>query len=109
MAIMRLSAVSVLYCTNPATGQPAKVAYVQVGALLVASIQQTVRQGQKLERGDEMGYFAYGGSTIAAVFPPGSVEWDADLLANSEGRNARRIQVETKIKVKLLFRYLYRP
>ncbi|BGP58180.1 hypothetical protein JCM8202v2_005841 [Rhodotorula sphaerocarpa] len=91
--------VSIIHCANPATGQPAKVAYVQVGALLVASILQTTRQGQRLERGDEMGYFAYGGSTIVAVFPPGNVEWDAVLLANSEGRNARRIQVETKIKV----------
>lgn len=39
---------------------------------------------KELEKGQEMGYFQYGGSTVIAVFPKDTVEWDADLLANSE-------------------------
>lgn len=95
----RLPAVSVLESQHPATGQPVRVAFVQVGALLVASIRQTAHLGQTLKRGEEVGYFAYGGSTIVAVFPPGCVEWNEDLLSNSEGRNSRGAQLETLVKV----------
>lgn len=95
----RPSAVSILESRHPATGQPVRIAFVQVGALLVASIRQTARPGQTLKRGDEVGYFAYGGSTIVAVFPPGCVEWNEDLLSNSEGRNSRGAQLETLVKV----------
>ncbi|GAA5993239.1 hypothetical protein JCM10908_004527 [Rhodotorula pacifica] len=90
---------SILKCRHPSTGLPTRVAFVQVGALLVASIRQTAQQGQTLKRGDEIGYFAYGGSTIVAVFPPGCVKWNEDLLRNSEGRNARGLPIETLVKV----------
>lgn len=43
-------------------------------------------------RMDEMGYFAFGGSTIVMLFQPGT-KFDSDLLANS------RDQLETLIKV----------
>ncbi|KWU42918.1 hypothetical protein RHOSPDRAFT_29867 [Rhodotorula sp. JG-1b] len=91
--------VSILESRHPATGQPVRVAFVQVGALLVASIRQTAQPGQTMKRGDEVGYFAYGGSTIIAVFPPGCVEWNEDLLRNSEGRNSHGAQLETLVKV----------
>ncbi|GAA5863573.1 hypothetical protein JCM3774_006531 [Rhodotorula dairenensis] len=90
--------VSILQCRHPGTGQLVRVAFVQVGALLVASIRQTARAGQALERGDEVGYFAYGGSTIVAVFPPGCIEWDEDLVRNSEGRNERGLKLETLVQ-----------
>lgn len=62
-----------------------KYAYVSIGALLVGSIVMTHAEPEKeLEKGQEMGYFQYGGSTVIAVFPKDTVEWDADLLANSE-------------------------
>jgi len=28
-------------------------------------------------------YFAFGGSTIVVLFPPGSIDFDRDLLSNS--------------------------
>lgn len=34
------------------------------------------------------------------VFPRGSVEWDEDLVRNSEGRNADGVQIETMVKVR---------
>jgi phosphatidylserine decarboxylase len=36
-----------------------------------------------VRRGDELGYFAYGGSTIVAIFPPGFVTFDEDLVERS--------------------------
>lgn len=61
-----------------------KVAYVAVGAMMVGSIMMTCEQGQNLNRLDEIGYFAFGGSTIVLVFPPGVNQFDQDLLDNSQ-------------------------
>ncbi|KPV73413.1 uncharacterized protein RHOBADRAFT_7792, partial [Rhodotorula graminis WP1] len=76
--------VTTLHARHPLTGAALPVAYVQVGALLVASIRRTAREGKTLQRSNELGYFAYGGSTVVCVFPQGSVEWDEDLVRNSE-------------------------
>ncbi|RKP25591.1 phosphatidylserine decarboxylase-domain-containing protein [Syncephalis pseudoplumigaleata] len=58
---------------------------VPVGAMLVGSIRLTGGQpGVQTRKGDELGYFAFGGSTVVAVFPPGgSMRFDEDLLRNS--------------------------
>ncbi|KAJ7449678.1 phosphatidylserine decarboxylase-domain-containing protein [Mycena latifolia] len=84
---------SVLYLTHAATGLP--VAFVAIGALLVGSIAWTNggEPGKAVKKGDELGYFAYGGSTVVAVFPKGVIEFDADLVANS------MVPVETLVKV----------
>lgn len=61
-----------------------RYAVVCVGALLVGSIVYTdAEEGKQLEKGQEMGYFQYGGSTVIVVFPKDKVEWDNDLLENS--------------------------
>ncbi|KAJ7091328.1 phosphatidylserine decarboxylase-domain-containing protein [Mycena belliarum] len=84
---------SVLYLTHAATGLP--VAFVAIGALLVGSIVWTNggEKGKSVQKGDELGYFAYGGSTIIALFPKGLIEFDGDLVANSA------VPVETMVKV----------
>nr|CAG8469148.1 7889_t:CDS:10 [Entrophospora candida] len=40
-----------------------KLAFIPVGALLVGSIRYTINKGDIISKGDELGYFAYGGST----------------------------------------------
>lgn len=50
-------AVTTLHARHSLTGAALHVAYVQVGALLVASISRTARLGKALERGDELGSF----------------------------------------------------
>lgn len=72
---------------------PVNVAFVQIGAMLVGSIHRTKEQGAVLKRGEELGYFAYGGSTVVAVFPKGSVQWDSDLINNS------KVPLETAVRV----------
>jgi len=59
------------------------VIYITVGATLVGSINFTVQEGEKIRRGDEIGYFAFGGSTLLVIFKPGVMEFDQDLLVNS--------------------------
>lgn len=84
---------SILYLKHVPTGK--LVAYVAIGALLVGSIVWTggKQKGTVLKRGDELGYFAYGGSTIVVMFPQEVIQFDEDLLSNSEK------PVETLVKV----------
>ncbi|CAO1627428.1 unnamed protein product [Parajaminaea phylloscopi] len=65
---------------------------VNVGAMMVGSVEITVKEGQQVKRGDEMGYYAFGGSTTILVFKRGAVTWDEDILANSHA------SIETLVK-----------
>ncbi|CAO3563498.1 unnamed protein product [Mortierella alpina] len=60
--------------------------FVSIGALLVGSICMTGGgvQGNSLRKGDELGYFAYGGSTCILLFKKGAVQFDEDLLRSSK-------------------------
>ncbi|KAJ3761334.1 phosphatidylserine decarboxylase-domain-containing protein [Lentinula raphanica] len=70
-----------------------RVMAVCVGAMMVGTIQTTVEEGQWVKRGEEFGYFAFGGSTIVLLFEPGVLEWDEDLLING------RAALETLVRV----------
>jgi phosphatidylserine decarboxylase len=50
-------------------------------------------------RGDEWGYFGFGGSTVLLVFEPGKVAFDADLRANSARPLETLIRVGQRIGV----------
>ncbi|KDQ53656.1 hypothetical protein JAAARDRAFT_38966 [Jaapia argillacea MUCL 33604] len=84
---------SIIYL-KPDSSEAGEVAFIAVGALLVGGIVWTGgKQKGAIKRGDELGYFAYGGSTILVLFPKGSVKFDEDLVKNSE------VPVETLMKV----------
>ena len=65
---------------SPALGQ---VQFVEIGATMVGGIRQTYMPGEVVAKGDEKGYFAFGGSSVAVLFEKGRVEFDADLLENT--------------------------
>ncbi|KAF9949267.1 hypothetical protein BGZ65_007452 [Modicella reniformis] len=70
------------------------VAYVAIGAMMVGSINLTTNgNGHQVNRMDEHGYFAFGGSTIVLLFEPNSIQFDDDLLDTS------RHQIEMLVKV----------
>ncbi|KAI7738701.1 hypothetical protein M8C21_030803 [Ambrosia artemisiifolia] len=60
-----------------------KVAFVAIGATMVGSITFTKKAGDHVQKGDEFGYFSFGGSTVICVFEKDSIALDEDLLANS--------------------------
>jgi len=66
------------------SGEFGMVCYIAIGATMVGSIQFTAQPGDIVQKGDEMGYFAFGGSTLLLLFEPGEIEFDKDLLCNSE-------------------------
>ena len=74
-----------------------KVAFVAVGATLVGSIVLTAQPGSTVRKGDEYGYFAYGGSTTIAVFQKGRVKFDEDILATTRKYMETLVQMGNRI------------
>jgi phosphatidylserine decarboxylase len=59
------------------------VCFVAVGATMVGSICMTAEEESKVHKGDELGYFAFGGSTTLVFFQHGRINYDDDLVVNS--------------------------
>ncbi|MCI5051574.1 MAG: phosphatidylserine decarboxylase [Simkaniaceae bacterium] len=55
--------------------------YIEVGATNVGSITQTYTPGER-KKGDEKGYFSFGGSAVLMLFEKGRVDFAKDLLEN---------------------------
>ncbi|KAI9599029.1 phosphatidylserine decarboxylase-domain-containing protein [Syncephalis fuscata] len=86
---------TVVEITRP-NGQVVK--YVCIGATGVGGIHLTISLGQTIKAGDEVGYFAFGGSTI--VMLADNVKFDNDLLKNSlEKQTETYITVRSKLGV----------
>ncbi len=66
---------------------------VCIGAMMVGSTVLTVKEGDEVKRGQEFGYFKFGGSTIVLVFEEGRVVWDQDLVDNGKAA------IETLVRV----------
>jgi phosphatidylserine decarboxylase len=56
-----------------------EVLQIEVGALLVGKIHQHMRHGGSFSRGQEKGYFEFGGSTIIVILKPYMGSVDADI------------------------------
>lgn len=61
-----------------------KVLMLEVGATNVGSIHQTYQPDQPVKKGQEKGYFSFGGSCILLLFEKGKITFDADLIKASE-------------------------
>jgi phosphatidylserine decarboxylase len=75
---------SVMTLKRTSTGSP--IAVIAVGAMLVGSIKYVPGVGvvgAQVRRGQCLGAFYYGGSTVIVVYPPGEVKLDDDLVHNS--------------------------
>ena len=59
------------------------VAMVEVGATNVGSIVQGYLPGRPVEKGDEKGMFAFGGSCVITLFERGRIRFDPDILGQS--------------------------
>ncbi|WP_297631727.1 phosphatidylserine decarboxylase [uncultured Clostridium sp.] len=60
------------------------VLYVEVGATCVGTIIQTYNTDTTISKGDEKGFFKFGGSTVVLFFKKGSVVIDNDILEQTE-------------------------
>ncbi len=71
-------------------GEAGRMAVVIVGATMVASVNVTAEEAVDYRKGDELGFFAFGGSSIVMVCE-GSVAWDPRLLEASESHGMETI------------------
>ena len=76
--------------TELSTERCGLILMVEIGATCVGTIHQTYQPDRPVEKGEEKGYFSFGGSCIVLLFEKGRVTFDQDLINNS----AR--QVETR-------------
>lgn len=60
-----------------------RVMVICVGAMMVGSTIITRKEGEHVQRAEELGYFKFGGSTILLLFEPGKMCFDADMVDNS--------------------------
>jgi len=86
------------YCTLQ-TEEKGDMLIVPVGATMVGSVMETYAPGQKVARGDEMGYFAFGGSTVALLVHKDRINIDADLLQNTRNKIETYVQLGERIGV----------
>ena len=62
-----------------------RVMVICVGAMMVGSTIITRKEGEKVRRTEELGYFKFGGSTLLLLFESGTMQFDDDLIDNSSG------------------------
>ena len=71
------------YCIVQTENQ-GEVLICDVGATLTAGIHQTYSANSKVEKGEEKGYFSFGGSTLVVLFEKGQMNFSDDLIKNTE-------------------------
>lgn len=71
-------------------------AIIAVGAMLVGSVKYNpgIQEGAEIGRGQCLGAFLYGGSTVITLYPKHSIRIDYDLVKNSIDQKC-----ETYVKV----------
>ena len=70
------------YLTRVQTFTLGEVLYLEIGATCVGSVVHTAGT-QTVRKGDEKGYFRFGGSCVITIYEPGRVELDRDLLPHA--------------------------
>lgn len=84
--------VVVLDTASSGCGDIGKVAIVPVGMSHVASVNLTATQGTAMAKGEEFGYFLFGGSDIIVLFQEGvDVQVDSDPAARKVGSVIARV------------------
>lgn len=78
-----------VFCENKrsytilSTAEKGDILLSPVGATMVGSIIDTYKPDSAVQKGDEMGYFAFGGSSILMLVDREKVKIDQDLLENT--------------------------
>ena len=88
-----------IFCQNQreysilTTDQYGDILFSEVGATMVGSIIHTYTPNSTVQKGDEKGYFAFGGSTVVSLFEKGKITLSQDLVENTQNG------IETVVKM----------
>jgi len=83
--------------SNPLFGD---IVIVEVGATMVGSIEQTFKTNY-VNKGDEKGYFKFGGSTVVLLFEKNKIQIDEDLMVNTGKGYETTVKMGERIGEKL--------
>ena len=78
---------------NPAIGL---MCFMAVGMAEVSTCQIAVYEGQKIQKGQQLGMFHFGGSTHCLIFRP-EVQLDFDMHGQTPGLNSNNIPINSRI------------
>lgn len=70
-----------------------------VGATMVGAIIETFTANSEVKKGDEMGYFAFGGSTIVVLIDKEKISIDKDILENTKNSIETAVKMGEKIGI----------
>lgn len=94
-----LNNISELFCKNKRewslfnSDNFGEILHVEVGATCVGTILQTYTPGKRVTKGEEKGYFKFGGSTTILFFKKGMVKVDSDIVEQT------KLGFETKVNM----------
>lgn len=77
------------------------ILYIEVGATCVGSILQTYKPNIKVNKGNEKGYFKFGGSTVILFFKKDCIKIDNDILEQSKLGFECKVTLGEKIGIKI--------
>jgi phosphatidylserine decarboxylase len=103
-----LKSISKLFCENKREWSLFKsdnfkdVLHIEVGATCVGSILQTYSSNIHVNKGDEKGYFKFGGSTTILFFEKNSVKISNDILEQSNLGFECKVQFGESIGTKII-------
>jgi phosphatidylserine decarboxylase len=69
--------------TELKTDHHGTILFIEIGATAVSSIHQTYQPGKDYKKGEEKGYFSFGGSSLILLFEKGSIRLASDVLSHS--------------------------
>ncbi|GAA6031691.1 hypothetical protein JCM8097_001936 [Rhodosporidiobolus ruineniae] len=95
--ILNANARSAICIDSPEFGQ---VLFVAIGATDVGTVklsEKALTEGARIEKGEEVGLFEFGGSSIIVAFEKGRIEFDDDLQTESY----REVMVDVEVKTSL--------
>ncbi len=70
-----------------------------VGATMVGSIIETYSANETVKKGDEMGYFAFGGSTIVLLVGKDHFSIDQDIINNTKNKQETFVKMGDQIGI----------
>lgn len=78
-----------IFCQNKreysilSTPKHGDILICEVGATMVGGITQTYKAGSNVKKGEEKGYFSFGGSTLVLLFEKDKIQISKDLIQNT--------------------------
>ncbi len=83
--------------TTLKTPDKGEILLIPVGATMVGSILSSYQPDTAVAKGDEMGYFAFGGSTIVILIDREQIQIDADLIKNTKNKMETFVKMGERI------------